>query len=199
MPQKTLEFYFDIGSPNSYLGWRRLPELAGAHGVDVVCRPVLLGGIFKATGNASPAAVPAKGRYMIADLQRHARRHAVRMRFNPHFPLNTLVMMRALTAMQLQTPERFADLVELLFQGVWMEARKLDDPAVLADWLAQGGFDPAGILAMAEDPAAKQALKDHTEAAVRRGVFGVPSFFVGEEMFFGQDRIDFVREALEAA
>lgn len=198
MSTKTVEFFFDVGSPATYLAWTQLPRLCQETGAQLVWRPMLLGGVFKDTGNASPAMVPAKGAYMLRDLARHARRYGVSFQPNPHFPINTLLLMRAITGVQLREPERFQDLVGLVFQALWVQGLNLNDPAVLARALSQGGFSPEALLALSQDPQAKDALKANTEEAVRRGVFGAPTCFVGQEMFFGQDRLDFVREALLA-
>lgn len=193
---KTLEFFFDLGSPATYLAYTQLPALCAATGTQLVYQPMLLGGVFKATGNASPITVPAKGRYMFDDLARYARRYNVPLKFNPHFPINTLMLMRAVTGIQLHQPERFDDFVDCLFRALWVEGRHLGDPEVVAAVLAEHGFDPEKVLAQANDEAVKAALKDNTEQAVKRGVFGAPSMFVGSQLFFGQDRLEFVREAL---
>ena len=193
---KTLEFFFDFGSPATYLAYTQLPALCAATGTQLVYQPMLLGGVFKATGNASPITVPAKGRYMFDDLARYARRYNVPLKFNPHFPINTLMLMRAVTGIQLHQPERFDDFVDCLFRALWVEGRHLGDPEVVAAVLAEHGFDPEKVLALANDDAVKAALKDNTEQAVKRGVFGAPSMFVGSQLFFGQDRLEFVREAL---
>nr|WP_314569503.1 2-hydroxychromene-2-carboxylate isomerase [uncultured Pseudomonas sp.] len=193
---KTLEFFFDLGSPATYLAYTQLPALCAATGTQLVYQPMLLGGVFKATGNASPITVPAKGRYMFEDLARYARRYNVPLKFNPHFPINTLMLMRAVIGIQLHQPERFDDFVECLFRALWVEGRHLGDPEVVAAVLAEHGFDPEKVLALANDEAVKAALKDNTEQAVKRGVFGAPSMFVGSQLFFGQDRLEFVREAL---
>lgn len=193
---KTLEFFFDLGSPATYLAYTQLPALCAATGAELVYQPMLLGGVFKATGNASPITVPAKGRYMFDDLARYAQRYNVTLKFNPHFPINTLVLMRAVTGVQLHQPERFDDLVDCLFRALWAEGRHLGDPAVVATVLSEHGFEPQEILALANDESVKAALKAKTEQAVQRGVFGAPSLFVGNQLFFGQDRLEFVREAL---
>jgi 2-hydroxychromene-2-carboxylate isomerase len=193
---KTIEFYFDFGSPTSYLAWTQLPALAAAAGAELVYKPVLLGGIFQATSNASPMMVPAKGRYMLADLARFARRYGVPLNMNPHFPINTLQMMRGAAGVQARMPERFGAYVEALYRGMWVDQLNLGDPAVLGATLARAGFDPPQLLALIGDAQVKELLKSQTEAAVKRGLFGVPTMFVGGEMYFGQDRLDFVREAL---
>ena len=195
---KTVEFYFDFGSPATYLAWTQLPRLCAESGAQLVYKPMLLGGVFQATGNASPVTVPAKGRFMLQDLARFARRYQVPMQFNPHFPINTLPLMRAAVAVQQRLPERFEAFLTLIFQAMWVQARNLGDPAVLAEVLVAGGFDPQQLLALTAEQAIKDALKANTDEAVKRGVFGAPSMFVGNELFFGQDRLDFVREALQA-
>ncbi|MGB3123393.1 MAG: 2-hydroxychromene-2-carboxylate isomerase [Pseudomonas sp.] len=193
---KTLEFFFDLGSPATYLAYTQLPALCAATGTQLVYQPMLLGGVFKATGNASPITVPAKGRYMFDDLARYAKRYNVVLRFNPHFPINTLVLMRTITGIQMRQPERFQDFIDCLFRALWVDGRHLGDPAVVAAVLAEQGFNPEAVLALANDEAVKTALKDKTEQAIQRGVFGAPSMFVGNQLFFGQDRLEFVREAL---
>ncbi|MGP9825373.1 2-hydroxychromene-2-carboxylate isomerase [Ectopseudomonas khazarica] len=193
---KTVEFFFDLGSPASYLAHTQLPALCRDCGAALVYRPMLLGGVFQATGNASPAMIPAKGRYMIRDLARYAERYGVPMRFNPHFPINTLSLMRLLVAVQLHQPERLDDALQALFQATWVDGVNMGDPARVAEVLAAAGLDAAVLQQQIGEPAVKDALKATTEEAVRRGVFGAPTCFVGDDMYFGQDRLDFVREAL---
>lgn len=193
---KTLEFFFDLGSPTTYLAYTQLPGICAETGSQLVYQPILLGGIFKATGNASPITIAAKGRYLLQDLARYAKRYGVPLKFNPHFPINTLTLMRAVTGIQLRQPERFIDFIDCLFRALWVDGRNLGDPAVVAAVLAEHGFDPAQVLELAQDEVVKNALKHKTEEAIARGVFGAPSLFVGQQLFFGQDRLDFVREAL---
>ncbi|NWD70120.1 2-hydroxychromene-2-carboxylate isomerase [Pseudomonas gingeri] len=194
--KKTVEFYFDLGSPAAYLAFTQLPQLCEQTDSQLVYQPMLLGGIFKATGNASPAEIPAKGRYMIQDLTRHARRYGVAFRYNPYFPINTLLLMRATTGMQLRHPERFVEFVDVLYRALWVDGRNMNDPATVAQVLGKNAFEPQQILALTQDEEVKAALKAKTEQALERGVFGAPSLFVGDQLFFGQDRLDFVREAL---
>ena len=196
MNRPLCEFFFDFGSPTAYLAWTQLPGICTAAGADLVYRPMLLGGVFQATGNVSPVSVPAKGKYMLADMARFARRYGVPMRFNPHFPINTLQLMRGAVGVQSRMPERFVDYVTAVYESTWVDARNMGDLATVAEVLERAGFDPRAILDLASDPAVKQALKDNTEEAVRRGAFGAPTMFVGQAMYFGQDRLDFVREAL---
>jgi 2-hydroxychromene-2-carboxylate isomerase len=199
MSAPTVEFFFDVGSPASYLAWTQLPRLAAETNAVVAWRPMLLGGVFKATGNASPVTVPAKGRWMTDDLARWARRYGVAFGIPPHFPINTLTLMRGATGMQLRHPDRFELYVDVVERAMFETPINLGDPDVLVATLRDAGFDPAEFAALVADPDVKARLIATTEEAVARGAFGAPTFFVGEQMFFGQDRLDFVRDALRAA
>jgi len=198
MEPRRIEFFFDVGSPASYLAYTQLPALAADCGAAIDWRPMLLGAVFKETGNSSPVAIPAKRRWVIGDLKRWAAHYGVPFEINPHFPVNTLQLMRGAVGYQARQPADFARYVDLVFRALWVEGRKLDDPAVLAQTLAEAGLDAAQFLTMAADPQVKDALAGHTAEAVRRGVFGAPTFFVGTDMFFGQDRLAFVRQAAAA-
>jgi 2-hydroxychromene-2-carboxylate isomerase len=191
---KTLEFFFDFGSPTSYLAWTQLPRIAREAGAQIAWRPMLLGGVFKATGNQSPVNIPAKGRYMLQDLARFASRYGVPMTFNPHFPINTLTLMRG--AAGYQDDERFERYVHTIFEALWVQQKNLAKSEVVAEVLSAAGFDPAEFELLVSDERVKERLKSTTEEAIKRGVFGAPTFFVGSEMHFGQDRLDFVAEAL---
>lgn len=191
---KQVEFYFDVGSPASYLAWTQIARLAERHGAEVVYQPMLLGGVFKATGNASPASVPAKGRYTRIDFERFARRYEVPFAQNPFFPINTMQLMRG--AVALVDGDQFQPYVDAVFRAIWVEGQNMGDPDVVARVLGGQGFDVAGLLQQINDPAVKERLRQITERAIERGVFGAPTFFVGDEMFFGQDRLDFVEAAL---
>ena len=193
---KTVEFYFDLGSPTTYLAYTQLPKICAETGSELRYIPILLGGVFKATGNASPAMIPAKGRYMFQDLDRYAKRYAVPLKFNPHFPINTLMLMRAVTGIQLHQPERFEAFINCLFKAFWVEGHNLNEPETVAAVLSEHGFDPQAVLTLVNDESVKAVLKDNTETAIKRGVFGAPSMFVDEQLFFGQDRLEFVEEAL---
>lgn len=192
---KTIEFWFDFGSPTTYLAHTQLPRIAQEAGAALQYRPMLLGGVFKATGNASPVLVPAKGRWMLQDLQRWAGHWGVPFAFNPHFPINTLPLMRGAIGLQLRQPEDFGRYVDAVFHAMWVQPQNLGDPAVLAAVLGTAGFDAAAFVALVGDAEVKAALVAATEEAVARGAFGAPTIFVGDEMFFGQDRLDFVRQA----
>lgn len=193
---REVDFLFDFGSPTTYLAHKRLPAVVARTGAQVNYVPILLGGVFKATGNQSPAMVPAKGIYMNRDMERFAARHGFSINFNPFFPINTISLMRGAVG-YLDTP-RFMDYVNLIFDAMWLEPRNLGDPEVLNRTLADGGFDPADFATRINDGAVKKRLIANTEAAVERGAFGAPTFFVGDEMYFGQDRLDFVEDALAA-
>jgi 2-hydroxychromene-2-carboxylate isomerase len=193
---KQVEFFFDVGSPTTYLAWTQLPGLCAAAGAALIYRPMLLGGVFQATGNASPANVPAKARYMDADMARFAHRYGVPLAANPFFPINTLTLMRGAAGAQLRAPERLQAYLRGVFHAMWVAPQNLNDAATAAAALAAAGFDPAEVMGWANDADVKAALRTTTEEAVARGVFGAPTMFVGEQMFFGQDRLEFVREAL---
>jgi 2-hydroxychromene-2-carboxylate isomerase len=193
---KTFEFWFDFGSSASYLAWTQLPKLEADTGANAALKPMLLGGVFQATGNQSPVNVPAKGKYIFEDFRRWAKRYGVPFERNPHFPIMTLAFMRAAITLQGKSDPRFLDYCHAMFNAIWAESLNMNDPATAAQALKKAGFDPQVLMAMANDQATKDALKAATQEAVDRGVFGAPTFFVGDEMFWGQDRIDFVREAL---
>ena len=193
---KHFEFWFDLGSPAAYLAWKRLPKFLQSTGASVAHKPMLLGGVFKATGNASPVTIPAKGKWLLEDLARAARKDGVPLAYGPGFPINTLALMRAAIGLQLRRPERFAPYVDAMYDAMFGQPRDMRDEKAVAGALAAAGFAPAQIMALAADAEVKQALIRNTEEAVARGVFGAPTFFVGEEMFWGQDRMDAVAEAL---
>lgn len=194
---KSVEFFFDFGSPYTYLAYHQLPKIAARHGATIIWRPILLGGVFQATGNHSPVEVPAKGRHSLIDLQRWAQHFGVPMQMNPHFPINTLLLMRGAVALQMQgDAAAFSHYLAVVFGALFEHPRNLGQAEVLATVLADNGMDPDHLLALAHAPAAKEGLKENTAEAVARGVFGAPTFFVGEQMFWGQDRLHFVEQAL---
>jgi 2-hydroxychromene-2-carboxylate isomerase len=193
---RSVEFYFDFVSPAAYLAWTQLPKICEETGAQLIWRPMLLGGVFQATGNRAPFTVPPKGSYLFVDLARFAKRYDVPLNLNPHFPMSTLMLMRAAVGLQERRDRRFADYCAAMFRAVWIDAQNMGDPAVVSDVLTKSGFDPQEMLALSGEPEVKEGLKAATEAAVQRGVFGAPTFFVGDEMFWGQDRLDFVRDAL---
>ena len=198
MSGQQLEFFFDVGSPASYLAWTQLGAIVRDTGATVIYQPMLLGGVFQATGNASPATVPAKGDYTFIDLQRYARRYGVPMARNPNFPINTLPYMRAITGMQMHHAERLEHFTNTVFEALWVHALNFNDPAVAGATLAEAGYPPELVQGLIADPQVKARLKAVTDVAVERGVFGAPTIFVGGEIFWGQDRLDWVKEALQA-
>jgi 2-hydroxychromene-2-carboxylate isomerase len=195
---KTVEFYFDVGSPAAYLAWQRLPRICEEAGAALAYKPMLLGGVFQAAGNQSPMNIPAKGRYVMADLERFARRFQVRFNHNPFFPINTLMLMRGATGMQMRDEARLVPYVDAVYRAIWVDGKNMNDSGVVAGVLQEAGFEPASLLAMTNDPEVKDRLKTVTQEAVARGVFGAPTFFVDGHMYWGQDRLDFVKEDLEA-
>jgi 2-hydroxychromene-2-carboxylate isomerase len=198
----TIDFIFDFGSPNAYLAWKVLPAIAARTGATVNLIPCLLGGIFKATNNASPAvafgAVKGKLAYEGLETRRFVAKHGLcAFRQNPHFPVNTLMIMRGLVAARrMGVGDRY---LEVVLAAMWEQGEKMDDPDVVARVLTAGGLDAQALLAATQDPEVKAELVANTEAAVERGVFGIPTFFVGDEMFFGKDRLGQVEAEVAAA
>lgn len=195
--RKTLDFYFDFGSPTAYLAHKRLGQLSARYAVDVNYKAMLLGGVFKATGNTSPAAIPAKGHYMTThDLPRFARRYHVELNPNPYFPINTLSLMRAVIAAQrLDCAQTF---INVVYDAIWVHEKNMGNAEVVAAVLTEQALDAEALLNLSQDPAVKAELIANTDAAVALGIFGTPTFFIGREMYFGQDRLDFVEESLRA-
>jgi 2-hydroxychromene-2-carboxylate isomerase len=192
---KPLEFLFDYGSPFSYLANLQLPGFARRNGASVIYRPILLGAVLKATANSSPMAVPAKARYLAVDMRRWAARYGVMFKLNPHpFMANTLSLMRG--AVAAQRLGRFAAYHDAIYRAAWAEGLDLGERAILTGVLQRAGVNLAELLAVSERKDVKDELRRNTEDAVARGAFGAPTFFVGEEMFWGNDRFDFVEEAL---
>jgi 2-hydroxychromene-2-carboxylate isomerase len=195
------EFLFDFGSPNAYLAHLVLPAIEQRTGVKFIYVPVLLGGVFKATNNVSPAVslqgVKNKGEYMQLETERFVRKHGItRYRRNPFFPVNTLKIMRgAIAAEKLGV---FTLYVDEVYRWMWGEPRKMDEPDVIRSALEESGLPADALLRATEDLDVKQKLIANTEDAVARGVFGSPSFFVGKELFFGKDRLREVEDEIEA-
>lgn len=190
-----LRFLFDVGSPTAYLAWKRLPKIAERTGAEIDYVPILLGGIFKSTGNAPPGTIVAKGNWMADDMAIWAKLDGTAFAMNPKFPINTTAMMRGCIAAQRRG--EFQAYTDAVFHGMWRDQRDMGDLAVLAEVIAGAGLDPAAYAAAIEDQAVKDELRASTEAAVAAGVFGAPSFFVGDRLFFGQDRTHFVEMALK--
>lgn len=196
---KTIEFLFDVASPNAYLAHKVLPAIAARTGATVTLTPVLLGGIFKLTNNQAPmiafGGIRNKLDYDMLEMRRFMRDHAIdRFVMNPHFPVNTLLMMRMAAAAQIDGG--LEAVAEAALHHMWEAPKKMDDPAIVAAAFAESGLDAARLMARAQEPDAKARLLANTEAAVERGAFGIPTFFVGAEMFFGKDRLHQVEAEL---
>ncbi len=199
---RTIDFIFDFASPNGYFALKGLQGVAERTGVPIKVIPCLLGGIFKATGNQAPfvafGGVKGKMDYEMLEIRRFVARYGLTaFRMNPHFPINSLTAMRGLCAVE-PGPD-FDRYLEAVSAGYWERRLAMGDPAVLQSVLDDAGLDGAEILARAGTDEVKAILAANTEAAVARGVFGVPTFFVGEEMFFGKERLDQLEVLLSAA
>jgi len=194
---RSVEFFFDYGSPYSYLADALLPDLARRHAARIVHRPMLLGGVFKATGNQSPMREPvaAKRAYGGLTLQRSAAHHGVSFSNNPHFPIDTLRLMRV--AVAAQHAGVFAAFHAAIYPAFWVAGRNLGDPAVVAEVLAGAGLDAASLALRSASDAVKAELRATTEEAVARGAFGAPTFFLDGAMFFGVDHLPFLERALQ--
>jgi 2-hydroxychromene-2-carboxylate isomerase len=197
-----VEFHFDFGSPNAYLSHLVIPRIESRTGVKFEYIPVLLGGVFKLTNNRSPAetlkGIKNKPEYERLEMNRFIRRHGItRFHSNPFFPVNTLMMMRgAIAAGSLGSFERYVD---EMYRHMWVEPKKMDDPAIFQTALVEGGFEADRILSLLETQEIKQELIRNTERSVERGTFGSPTFYVGNEIFFGKDRLSEVEEAINQA
>ncbi|MBV8358295.1 MAG: 2-hydroxychromene-2-carboxylate isomerase [Deltaproteobacteria bacterium] len=192
---REVEFLFDYGSPFSYLASLQIEGFARRNNATVTYTPILLGAVLKATGNASPMAVPAKGRYMAAELRRWSARYGVPFKPNPHaFLSNTLRLMRG--AVAAQRIGCFPLYHRAIYRAVWADAQNLGDEAVLKNVLESAGIAATELIAESQRSEVKDGLRQNTDQAIERGVFGAPTFFVGDEMFWGNDRFDFVEEAL---
>jgi 2-hydroxychromene-2-carboxylate isomerase len=194
-----VEFHFDFGSPNAYLAHLVIPEIERRAGVTFDYVPILLGGVFKLTNNRSPAEKMAgiKNRleYERLELQRFIRRHGInKFEWNPFFPVNTLMIMRGAIAADLESV--FARYVDEVFKYMWAEPKDMDDPAVVAAALKESGFDADRLLARTQELDVKDKLLKNTQESVERGTFGSPTFFVGNEIFFGKDRLRDVEEEI---
>ncbi|MBU6318213.1 MAG: 2-hydroxychromene-2-carboxylate isomerase [Alphaproteobacteria bacterium] len=192
---KRLEFFFDFTSPTAYLAWARLPGVVTRTGCEVVYRPFFLGGVMQATGNRPPGVVAAKGRWMAVDMARYAHRFGIDFAMNPHFPMNTLAAQRVAAAWV--GDPRFEAYLAAVFRHAWRDGRNIGDKAVLSELVASLGLDTEEFWAVAESPETKALLKSNTDEAVERGAFGAPTFFLGEDMYFGQDRLDWIEDALK--
>jgi 2-hydroxychromene-2-carboxylate isomerase len=195
---KSFEFLFDFGGPNSYLAHKLLPSLCAQTGAEAVYVPILLGGLFKLTNNQAPmmryAETPAKRDYEMLEFNRFIKAHNLPFKMNPHFPINSMLVMRGAVAAQ-----RLGCLmpyVDVIMTAMWEEGANTGDPEVVCALLDKAGLDGAALIAACDDPEVKAELIANTDKAAARGAFGVPTFFVGEDMFWGKERLGQVAEAL---
>lgn len=194
-----LEFLFDFASPNAYYVYKVLPKILERTGASLNINPVLLGGLFKLTNNQAPFVafgdVKGKMDYEMLESRRFMDKHGLTaFRFNPNFPMNTVLLMRGLlAARELDVENQY---LEVVLTAMWEQEKKMDDPEVVGSVLTAAGLDAGAILAMTQTDDIKNRLKDNTQTAVERGVFGIPTFFVGDEMFFGKERLGQVEELL---
>ena len=196
---KKFDYYFDFGSLATYLAHTQMGKIKAETGASPIYLPMLLGAVFKATGNASPVSVPAKGKYMFVDFKRFADIYGVPLEINPFFPIITTTLMRMLTGLQMRSDARMHEFMDLILKAIWVDALNLNDPEVVEQVLREAHFDPTELLQLANDQATKDRLKDVTTKAVESGVFGAPTFFVGDQMFWGQDRIEQLKSALKSS
>jgi 2-hydroxychromene-2-carboxylate isomerase len=195
----NIEFHYDFGSPNAYLVHKVIPKMTVKTGIEFSYVPILLGGVFKATNNVSPAVslqgIKNKPAYQGIETRRFCAAYGVEPQVpNPHFPVNTLKMMRG--AVFAQSTDFYQQYIDAMYSAMWEQALKMDEEDVIVDALAKAGLPAQEIVDGMSDPAVKQALITATEATVSRGTFGAPTLFVGDEIFFGKDKL---RDAIELA
>ncbi|MCY6381387.1 2-hydroxychromene-2-carboxylate isomerase [Hoeflea prorocentri] len=193
---KPVDFYYDFVSSASYVAHKRLPKMVQDAGGAINWKPMLLGGVFKAVGNTGPATIAAKGKWMFDDLNRICARHGLPFSVNPKFPLNTVMALRGAIAAGRISEEVRDKYMDVMFDGAWANDDDISDPQVVMELMDNAGLPAQEIANMVQDQAIKDELRANTEEAVERGVFGAPTFFVNDEMHWGQDRVDDVIEAL---
>ena len=197
---KTVEFQFDFGSPNAYLAHRVIPQIEARTGATFIYSPVLLGGLFKLTNNQSPmmafSGIPNKMAYENLEMRRFIARHAIPFQMNPHFPVNTLLMMRMATAAAMDGGLK--ELADATFRLMWETPKKMDDPEIVATELTAAGIDAARLIQRAQDSDVKQRLMAVTEEGAKRGAFGSPTFFIGDDIYFGKNTLREIEDHLGA-
>jgi 2-hydroxychromene-2-carboxylate isomerase len=189
----TVDFYYDLVSPNTYLANKLVPGIAERTGATFNYIPFLLGGVMKATGNQPPwmtfAKIKPKMAQMVAEMERFIKRHGVSdYKMNPHFPMNSMLMMRGAVAAEFD--DRLMEYLAVGEKLVWEQGFKMDDPEVYAEAFTSAGFDGAALVEKTQEDAVKAKLIEYTNQAVERGAFGAPTFFVGKELFFGKDQME---------
>ena len=192
---KTVTFYFDYGSPATYLAWTQINNIIEEANATLTMIPMLLGGVFKETGNVSPATVPAKGKWMNNDLKKHAELYNIEFNSNSFFPINTLNLMRG--AIAAQNMDIFQKYSEAIFTGIWVKDLNLGDISILQDYLDKSDINTVKLFDLAQSDEVKTILIQNTKEAVAKGVFGAPTFLIGDELIFGQDRLSFLKLALK--
>ena len=193
---KIIEFWFDYGSPTAYLAHWRLKDVARRSGAAIDFQPMLLGGVFQATGNRTPMEVEAKARWMERDIKNFAERDGIPFVMNPYFIINTLPLMRgAIVGERRGELERYSD---AMFDAIWRDGRNMGEAEVIGEVLTENGFEVAAYFAGVQEQDIKDELKHRVGRAVAKGVFGAPTFFIGDKMWFGQDRLDWVEAGLVA-
>ena len=196
---QTIDFFFDIGSPYSYLAATQIPGLSERTGASVRWRPFLLGGVFRETGNNMPASVPAKARWMLSDMKLWSAHYDVPFQMSTHSPLNTLQTQRALIATEnIHDHDKMVSLTMALYQAYWVNNVAVSEPDAIRQCATTCALDAEAILAGCADPTVKKTLIEVTAEAVKRGAFGAPAFFVGEQLFWGQDRIPLIESFLRS-
>ena len=192
---KTVTFYYDYASPATYLAWTQINSIIEEANATLNMVPILLGGIFKETGNASPASVPAKGKWMFNDLKKHAKLYNVEFNSNSFFPINTLNIMRG--AIAAKSMNIFQEYSEAIFTGIWVKDLNLGDIPILQEYLEKNNIDTKKLFDLAQSDEVKTMLIQNTKKAVDQGVFGAPTFIIKNELIFGQDRLNFLKLALK--
>lgn len=196
---KTLDFYYDFGSPNAYFAWKALQGVSERTGLDIIMHPVLIGGIFKSTNNQPPwqafGNVPNKMKYMQLEIQRFIQEHKLtNFKFNSAFPVNTLLAMRgAIAAQQADVHDAYYPAV---FKAIWEDDKDISQPDILADVLTAAGMDGVALMQATQTPEVKQGLMEATQTCVDRGAFGLPTFFLGDDIYFGKDRVWQIEQAV---
>lgn len=194
MSGRTIEFFWDPASPYTYLAGTQIDALAARAGVSVAWRPFLLGKVFEATGNRAPATIAAKGKHLFQDIQFWARHYGVPLKFPKVFPVNSVAALRAGCAAN--ALGRGGDYARAIMKAYWADDLDIAQPEAIVAAATAAGFDGAALLAQTQDPAIKDQLRANTEEAVRRGAFGAPTFFVGAQMFWGNDRLVLLEDYL---
>lgn len=196
---KVIEFYFDLVSPYSYIGYHRILKVAEQYNAEIIWKPMFLVDVLKETGNRTALEIPAKAHYSLKDLGRWAKLWSIPIKISPYFPMNTLYLMRLLIAIQLFASEKFEPVLSLLFDAMFQHPKNLTDLKIVVDLLSHLDLDEKQIQTWLDDEKVKAELKYVTNEAVEKGVFGAPTWFVNDEMFWGVSHLCFVEYALQSS